>query len=153
MQQDTKEITKTLIKRNYSNKFLVKKIKRFPLLKWKDEKIISYDKINSLRNDLGLKKIIPSKTSLHSFKNALNSQITKRYNVKYTENSIVIENIHQLLQDYVKFINQKDIKIKWMSRRNFMCRSCRRNLFQPSLISQISFNLETNRKQRDTHFI
>ena len=114
-EQDTKLITKKLIKQNYSNKFLVKKKSRFELLVWKDENLISYDKIKSLRKDLHLQKFLPSKTSLHSFKNALNSLIIRRYDVVYKENAVVIENINQLLTDYVKFINQTKISLKWTS--------------------------------------
>ena len=62
-----------------------------------------------------LEKIFPSKTSLHSFKNALNSLIIKRYNVVRKEKAVVIENIEQLLTDFIKFINQSEISIKWTS--------------------------------------
>ena len=115
MQNDTCDITQKLIKKDYPEYELIKKVQKKDILYWKDKNLISFDKIENLKIDLNLNKIIPCKSTIHSFKKALNSLIIKRYNIKIKENAIIIENIKQLLIDYIKFIEMEDIMIKWTS--------------------------------------
>ena len=112
---DTKLTTIKLVEKDFPDVKLVERVDKKDLLYWKDFNLISYEKIEKMRLDLNLNKILPCKTTLNSFKNALNNLISKRYNIKVYENSVVIENIEQLLNDYLKFTQINEISIKWTS--------------------------------------
>ena len=85
----------------FTNNIIVQKIPKSKILLSKDKAIISYGKLESLRQFLNLQFLIPCTTTLVREASRLNKILIDRYDLQLKDDGISIGNIKQFPADYI----------------------------------------------------